>query len=201
MKKKVQKLVITLIGLFTLYTLLSLIFQFSAQTGAYSDSLSDALYNFLKQVPFLNQVLYEWDQFVQKVLSALNLDVLYPLVFSTYSQWEVIIRKWAHFLLYFCLGGIGLTTFSYLFNFYKGYLITLYLGVSYAIIDEVHQLFVEGRSGQLEDIIIDVLGLFTALSIGMMFYVMLRCLTYVRLWGKRTMSTLNKKRSPNNKSC
>ncbi len=173
-QKRLEKVMIILIGLFTLYCLMSLIYQLSAQTGLSSGSLSDNVYNFLKQFTFLNDFLYKWDQLVHRVLAKLNLEPLYPLIFSTYSNWQFIIRKWAHFSIYFVLGAFGLTLFTYIFNFYKGYLITLYLGVFYAFTDEIHQLFVPGRTGQLADFGIDVLGLFTALTMGLLIFLLVR---------------------------
>ncbi|HAX71931.1 MAG TPA: hypothetical protein DCY20_00250 [Firmicutes bacterium] len=174
MQKKIQKIMTVMIGLFTLYCLMTLIYRLSAQNGQTSGSLSNSIYEFLKQFSFLNDMLYEWDQFVIKVLEKLNLEPLYPHLFSTYSNWQFIIRKWAHFSIYFCLGSAGLSVFTYIFNFYKGYLITLYMGVIYAFTDEIHQLFIEGRTGQITDFGIDVLGLFTALTLGLVIYIIVR---------------------------
>ena len=174
MQRKRQKVMMLLIGGVTIFCVMRLIYALSAQTGTLSGSLSDSVYHFLKQFTFLTDWLYEWDQFVIRVLEKLKLEPLYPLIFSTYSNWQYIIRKWAHFGIYFCLGGLSLTIFTYVFNFYKGYLITLYLGTIFAFTDEIHQLFIEGRTGQMSDFMIDFLGLFTALTLGLSFYVMYR---------------------------
>ncbi|OQB12025.1 MAG: VanZ like family protein [Firmicutes bacterium ADurb.Bin193] len=72
-----------------------------------------------------------------------------------------IVRKSAHFMLYFCLGMI--VYFSVMFTIYdKSYMVVLsyamFFCVCYAVTDEVHQLFVPGRGGQLKDVIIDSSG-------------------------------------------
>ncbi len=70
------------IGLITIYCFMKLIYNLSAQNGSQSSSLSNNLYLFLRQFDFLNEILYKWDQFVIKVLNKLNLEELYPLIFS-----------------------------------------------------------------------------------------------------------------------
>ena len=87
------------------------------------------------------------------------------------EQIETIIRKCAHFTLYL-IGGI-LTTNLLSTTKVKDKHIILYAIVFcfvYAITDEVHQLFVPGRSGELRDVIIDTLGATT----GTMLFWMLK---------------------------
>ena len=43
--------------------------------------------------------------------------------------------------------------------FYRPYILTLCVGIPYAILDEVHQYFVPGRNSDPADFIMDVLGL------------------------------------------
>jgi len=38
-------------------------------------------------------------------------------------------------------------------------------GIIYAITDEVHQLFISGRSGRVEDVIIDSIGVLTGVTV------------------------------------
>ncbi len=40
---------------------------------------------------------------------------------------------------------------------------SLIIGILYAISDEIHQLFVPGRSGKVTDVIIDSLGILTGI--------------------------------------
>ena len=67
------------------------------------------------------------------------------------------IRECAHAFEYFVL---GLLTFKNLenFNIKNKYVITLLLCFTFALFDEVHQLFINGRTFQIIDITIDTLG-------------------------------------------
>ena len=53
---------------------------------------------------------------------------------------------------------------------YKIYLIALIICILYATTDEIHQLFISGRSGELKDVIIDTGGA----TIGLMIYELIR---------------------------
>lgn len=70
-----------------------------------------------------------------------------------------IIRKGAHFFAYFILG-ILLMYSLYRNHTYglKAASIALSICILYAISDEVHQIFIPGRSGQLADVILDSAG-------------------------------------------
>lgn len=71
----------------------------------------------------------------------------------------IIIRKGAHFTIYFIL---GILVFSLLKEYrtvdLKTLLITISICFLYACSDEFHQLFVSGRSARIFDIFIDTLG-------------------------------------------
>lgn len=171
-RDKLKKLLLLFVGIILVFSVMRLIFNLSAQSGSQSGSLSNSLYLFLRRFEFLGQLLHYWDQLVIKVLYMLNLEELYPLLFSTYSNWNVIIRKWAHFGIYMSLGIASMGVFTYAFNFYKAFIITLYVGAFFAFTDEVHQLFVDGRSGQISDFGIDVLGLVTGITFCLGIYMM-----------------------------
>lgn len=70
-----------------------------------------------------------------------------------------IVRKLAHFTVYFCLGA---TSFSALCTYdlkRKTKMIMAFsLSFCYAVSDEVHQLFVSGRAGRVSDVLIDSMG-------------------------------------------
>lgn len=86
-----------------------------------------------------------------------------------------LIRKTAHFSLYLVLGFLSI-------NFIKDYKISrkMLLGVLfcflYACSDEIHQLFLDGRSGQLSDVLLDTSGAIIGIFI---YYI-----TYVKLLKK-----------------
>lgn len=77
------------------------------------------------------------------------------------------IRKYAHLFEYMCLGGSGFMFFAELYylrdrRIVRAWLSTLVFGLFYACTDELHQIFVPGRSCQLGDILIDFSGVFLA---------------------------------------
>ena len=78
-------------------------------------------------------------------------------IFSNCNEdiYSLIVRKLAHFILYFILG-----IFSYI-NFKddkEGVINAILLCILYAFTDEIHQMFIASRSGEVRDIIIDSLG-------------------------------------------
>ena len=83
---------------------------------------------------------------------------------------ETIFRKLAHFFLY-TLGGILILLHI---NLYKitdksKVIASLIIGTAYAITDELHQLFVPGRSGEIKDVCLDSLGLITGIILLLIF--------------------------------
>ena len=76
------------------------------------------------------------------------------------STADKFVRKCAHFALYFVF---SLIIYAYVNCFERNDLITILLvflvGVIFAVSDEIHQLFVEGRGGQLRDVLIDSSGI------------------------------------------
>ena len=82
----------------------------------------------------------------------------------------VPIRKMAHFGIYLVLG-ISFICFLREFSIpvLKLLLLSIFLTFLYACSDEVHQLFVPGRSGQVSDVLLDTIGA----SIGVGLYYLL----------------------------
>ena len=184
-REYLKKSLFIFIGLITIYCFMKLIYNLSAQNGSESSSLSNSLYLFLRQFDFLNEILYKWDQFVIKVLNKLNLEELYPLIFSAYSNWNFIIRKWAHFGIYMGLGILSMGVLTYAFNFYKAFIITFYCGSLFAFTDEIHQLFVDGRNAQINDLGIDVLGLVTGMTLCLFVYIIVKLLLRISKFFKK----------------
>jgi len=75
-----------------------------------------------------------------------------------------IIRKVAHFSIYALLGFL---TISYALNcrgtLHQKVLSSTIFGILYAISDEIHQLFIEGRACLFYDVYIDTLGVLTGI--------------------------------------
>lgn len=107
---------------------MALIFLFSSQTAEQSSYLSSTLNSRLSVVPILGSFF--------KIVS---------------------IRKCAHFALYFCLSilvSLALCDYDQEHIYLKSILICFV----YACSDELHQLFVDGRSCMVMDVCIDTIG-------------------------------------------
>jgi len=81
-----------------------------------------------------------------------------------------IVRKGAHYSAYLILAvlvynAVGKSKVSG----WKSALLVISICVIYAISDEFHQLFVEGRSGQASDVLIDSFGAVTGMAIFKLF--------------------------------
>ena len=68
---------------------------------------------------------------------------------------SLIVRKFAHFSEYFIL---GILCINYFFRNNKNINYSYLFCILYAISDEIHQIFVPGRSFQFYDIFIDSIG-------------------------------------------
>ena len=78
-----------------------------------------------------------------------------------------VVRKYAHYSIYLML---GIVTINYMLtyrgrSFYQKGLTSFLFCVFYSITDEIHQVFVSGRTGQIKDIVIDTIGV----AIGVVF--------------------------------
>lgn len=88
-----------------------------------------------------------------KIYELLNLNIDFEL-------FHVFIRKTAHFVEYAILGVFASLSFK------KEYFLRiLLLCVFVASIDECIQLFVDGRSGQISDVLLDSIGSFTGIGV------------------------------------
>lgn len=108
-----------------------------------------------------NQVADESSQ-LSGGLTRKILEAVHMLDEKTIEQQEIIetvVRKLAHFFLY-ALGEILILLHINLYKITgkRKILTSWIIGTAYAIIDELHQLFVPGRSGEIRDVCIDSLG-------------------------------------------
>lgn len=80
-----------------------------------------------------------------------------------------IVRKGAHFSAYLVLGILSCNALriSGILK-WKRFFLALGICVLYAASDEIHQLFIAGRSGQPSDVILDSLGAVSGLGIFML---------------------------------
>lgn len=71
---------------------------------------------------------------------------------------QFMIRKFAHFTIYFILGIFIILAFKSS-NFNKYTVKSFIVGIIYAVSDEVHQHFIPGRDMKVLDICIDSIGI------------------------------------------
>ena len=136
--KKILKIILILIWML-------IVFHFSSEGGNKSEGTSR--------------------NFSQKVLNTIvssdkskNEDML--------KHADKIIRKLAHYTLYTVGGIIIINYFHTTDKSQKNKIIySVILGGGYAISDELHQLFVGGRSARILDVGIDTLGIITGVAI------------------------------------
>lgn len=138
------------------------IFLFSSQDGMESENTSDIITNRLVNETIENNI--EIEENVdntnnENINNSVNV-AKYNYEFEMYKgEVRLVVRKSAHFIIYL-VGGI------LLFNFFRTYNISLRNQIIYAILgiilyassDEFHQLFVNGRTARVEDVLLDTLG-------------------------------------------
>ena len=124
------------------------IFCFSHQEGDDSSNESGRIVEIISNIiPFIRN-MQEPDKtiFKEEVLS-------------------LIVRKTAHFSIYTIL---GMFTMNFALSIddkkiTKNVIMALSFCCIYAMTDEIHQLFIQGRSGKITDVLIDSIGAFTGI--------------------------------------
>ena len=124
-----------------------IIFNFSNQSADMSGTTSERL--IIKTVETIKHTKLE-DQEKEKLL----------------DKYTTLVRKCAHFFLYFIL---AILEFSLLYKAFglkpMTFIYTIIFCFIYACSDEIHQLFIPGRSGEVLDVLIDTLGSLLSTSI------------------------------------
>ncbi|ANU10170.1 VanZ family protein [Planococcus antarcticus DSM 14505] len=140
---------------------MAVIFYLSHQPGSASSDLSSGVV-----VALLN--------FVEQVAPNLEFDI---------DSFHTFVRKNAHFFAYFLLSLLSFNAWrSSGFRGLKQLLLGLGMCVLFATTDEFHQLFIDGRSGEARDVLIDSAGA----SLGMVVYIITD-----ELWRLRGKSAAN----------
>lgn len=117
---------------------MSVIFMFSNQPSNESSKLSDGL--ILKTVRIIEKINHK-----------------------QYSDEEILkkfvkpVRKMAHFTIYLILGILVFCAIDE-YNIKNILVVSILICFLYSLTDEIHQLFVVGRSGNLIDCLIDLTG-------------------------------------------
>lgn len=122
---------------------IALIFFFSHQPATDSDKVSNSV---IDKIIHTVEVI-RGQEFDNNELEIISNYLIFP------------IRKLAHFTLYFILG-ILIYNVVRLYNIdnKRKILLSVLFCIIYACSDEIHQLFVLGRSGELRDVLIDSIG-------------------------------------------
>ena len=119
------------------------IFSLSAQPATESSALSSRTTRIIIQI-------------IDKIIP---LDIESSTTADFALQAEHIVRKVAHGIVYFILGILVMVAFiKSEAKGFKAVFLSLMLCILYACSDELHQLFISGRSGQLKDVLIDSIG-------------------------------------------
>lgn len=138
-----RKLVLRIILSVLLLSLMATIFLFSHQPADLSSQVSGGLiYRFLNFIAsgFDSLTELEREQMVQSL--------------------QCVVRKGAHAFSYALMGALSMGLVS-TFELKKKRLsavLAFGLCLLYSVSDEVHQLFVQGRSGQVSDVVLDSCG-------------------------------------------
>ena len=74
------------------------------------------------------------------------------------EAWSFAVRKLAHFTVFAVLGMLSFAAFSVDLSNRRAFPAAVGLGVARAILDEVHQSFIPGRSCEFRDVCIDSAG-------------------------------------------
>ncbi len=124
-----------------LISCMSLIFYFSSQKATQSKSTSSRFIKTIVRIIDFN------DKLSEEEIDAIS------------ENLSTLVRKTAHFSIYALLGVLS----SLLLSQYKIYgmrqfLFAILFCFLYACSDEIHQLFVPGRSGEIKDVFLDTFG-------------------------------------------
>ena len=119
---------------------MGLIFSFSSDTGSVSTKKSDGL--------IINVI----ESIYNRELSSEEKEMWTSYLIRP-------VRKGAHLVVYLILGILILSFVNeFMILDYRALLLSLFVSFLYACSDEIHQLMVPGRSGQLSDVILDTVG-------------------------------------------
>ena len=128
---------------------MAIIFCFSNQKADDSSKLSDGL------------IVKVANIFVDKNLSTKDKEIIL-------EKYTTVVRKTAHFSIYLILG-ILVISLLLEYNIKHIILVSLIICLLYSISDEVHQLFIDGRSGEVRDVLIDTTG--SLVGIGAYYFI------------------------------
>ena len=92
----------------------------------------------------------------------------YILKIDNLELLSFIIRKLAHITEYFILGILMINCLKD-YKIKHIFIVSILLSILYSCTDEIHQLFVSGRSGSIIDVLIDSIGIILGILIYKLF--------------------------------
>ena len=129
-----------------------LIFSFSQDNGNKSSTKSDGM------------IIKLYQTITNKKLSDKEKEIIV-------DKYVVPVRKSAHIIVYLVLGVLSISLIKeYRLVDLKALIISIIFCFLYACSDEIHQLFVSGRSGEFLDVIIDSIGSFIGIYLYYFIY-------------------------------
>ncbi|MCD7950754.1 MAG: VanZ family protein [Erysipelotrichaceae bacterium] len=156
------KVRLRIIAIFTTLIWMIVIFRFSMDTGTSSHGLSSAC------VTLFNKAIY---YFTGK-------DLTIAISPSHYAYIELFFRKLAHMSIYFILSiNVMVVLFTFNMKMSLRMFLSLLLCFLYALTDEFHQLFVDGRGASFVDCLIDTSGAFVGIFAALILY----CIMYTMM--------------------
>lgn len=146
MKNTTKNYIIRLIFLALVLTWMGIVFKFSNQPAGDSDGTSSRVVKIIVNIIYKSKTIEEKEQLIHELNGP--------------------IRKLAHFSIY-TIGGFLIVNFvnTYKLDYKKSFIYSVAIGALYACSDEFHQIFIDGRSGELRDVLIDTTGIITGVCI------------------------------------
>lgn len=156
------KKVISLIPAFLALGCMVAIFTFSSQNSLDTTSLSLGFTSKVARKIFSEFDMLDWR--TQNIMT---------------EQLNHFIRKTAHFTLY-CILGIMSSAYVYILSrkYIKSFVYGVAVCMIYAVIDEIHQMYVPGRTPLVTDVLIDTAGGVTGVLI---CFLMISALVNIRM--------------------
>lgn len=153
-KEKINKI----ISIILVIIWMIIVFWFSAQVGDDSSNISGNT--------------------LRKIITFINNNISQEELENLVEISQPVIRKLAHYTIY-TIGGFLIYNQQKQYNNTKKNKIinSTLIGIVYAITDEIHQLFVPGRSGKILDVGIDSLGVITGIII---YQILEKIINYVK---------------------
>ena len=145
MIKKIIKIVLLLLCMI-------LIFSFSSDNGSNSSKKSDGL------------IIRIYQSITHNKLSDKEKEIIV-------DKYVIPVRKSAHIIVYLILGVLSISLIKeYRLIDIKALIISIIFCFLYACSDEIHQLFVMDRSGEVLDVLIDSIGSFIGIYLYYLIY-------------------------------